>query len=183
MNLDYLLIARFIGSEALGIYFFAFNAGLGISQSVLYGLSSAWYPHFCQARNDMKLLKQRFFGSFKAILLVVVPLVILQTNLAPFYVPIIFGQKWVTAIPILVLICCCAIPIALSNATTQLLQAVDKINIDIAWNLIFTLFFAISLLIAVQNGIYWVAATVLVTQLFASPIFTIWVTRFIFRKR
>jgi teichuronic acid exporter len=183
MNLDYLLIARFLGSEALGIYFFAFNAGLGISQSILYGLSSAWYPHFCQARSDIKLLKKRFFGSFKAILLVVVPLVIFQTNLAPFYVPIIFGHKWVTAIPLLVLICCCAIPIALSNATTQLLQAVDKINIDIAWNLIFTLFFAIGLFVAVPNGIYWVAVTVLATQLFASPIFTIWVTRFIFRER
>jgi teichuronic acid exporter len=183
MNLDYLLIARFIGSEALGIYFFAFNAGLGISQSILYGLSSAWYPHFCQAREDTKLLKKRFFGSFKSILLIVVPLVILQTNLAQFYVPIIFGQKWVTAIPILILICCCAIPIALSSATSQLLQAVDKINIDIVWNICFTLFFGICLVFAVQYGIYWVAVSVLVTQLFASPIFTIWVTRFIFRER
>lgn len=182
MYLDYLIVGPFLGIEALGLYFFAFNAGLGISQSVLNAFTSALYPHLCAVRGDKKQLNKQFFSSLKAMGLVVVPLVILQTSLAPFYVPIVFGQKWVMGIPILVLICLSAVPLTLSRATSQLLQAVDKSHIDLYWNVIFTIIFAASLLVAVRGGIFWVAATVLITQSVAIPIFTLWVIRDVFVK-
>jgi O-antigen/teichoic acid export membrane protein len=182
MYLDYLLVGRFLGIEALGLYFFAFNAGLGISQSVIHSVTVALFPHLCAVRGDVEQLKKQFFGSLKTVALLLIPLVVLQTSLAQFYVPIVFGQKWVTAIPILVLICFSALPISLSRATSQLLQAVDKSHIDLYWNIIFTVIFAASLLLAVQAGIFWVAVGVLVSQCVAMPIFTIWVIRHIFIK-
>lgn len=182
MNLDYLLVGYFIGIEALGLYFFAFNAGLGISQSIINAFTSALYPHLCAARGDNDQMKKQFFRSLKTIALIVIPLVILQTSLAPIYVPIIFGQKWVEGIPILIIICLSAIPIALSRATSQLLQAVDKTHLDFYWNLIFTGLFAASLFIAIPRGIFTVACAVLISQLIAIPIFTIWVLRYIFPK-
>jgi O-antigen/teichoic acid export membrane protein len=182
MNLDYLLVGRFISIEALGMYFFAFNAGLGISQSVVHSITIALYPHLCLARGDVKQLKKQFFSSLKTISLIVVSLVLLQSSLAPLYVPIVFGQKWVSAIPVLILICLSAIPLTLSRATSQLLQAVDKSHIDLYWNAIFTVIFAASLLLAVRGGIVWVAATVLITQAVAIPLFSIWVFRYVFAK-
>jgi PST family polysaccharide transporter len=182
MNLDYLIVGRFIGIEALGLYFFAFNAGLGISQSVLNSITVALFPHLCAARGNGKELKKQFFSSLKTIALILVPLVFLQSSLSPFYVPIIFGQKWVAAIPVLILICLSAVPIALSRATSQLLQTVDKTHIDFYWNMIFTAIFAASLLLTVREGIFWVAAAVLITQAVAMPIFTVWVSRFVFTK-
>jgi O-antigen/teichoic acid export membrane protein len=180
MNLDYLLVGYFIGIEALGLYFFAFNAGLGISQSIINAFTSALYPHLCSVRGDNEQMKKQFFRSLKTIALIVIPLVILQTSLAPIYVPIVFGQKWVEGIPILIIICLSAIPIALSRATSQLLQAVDKTHLDFYWNLIFTGLFAAALFIAIPRGIFTVACAVLISQLVAIPIFTIWVLRYIF---
>jgi O-antigen/teichoic acid export membrane protein len=180
MNLDYLLVGSFLGVEALGLYFFAFNAGLGISQSVINAFTSALYPHLCAAREDKQELKKQFFRSLKTVALIVIPLVTLQSSLAPFYVPIVFGQKWVGGVPILIVICLSAIPIALSRATSQLLQTLDKIQLDFYWNAIFTTIFAISLVIAVKTGIFAVACAVLVTQLIAMPIFTFWVVRHVF---
>jgi len=182
MNLDYLLVGGFLGIEALGLYFFAFNAGLGISQSILNSITVALFPHLCAARGNAKQLKKQFLGSLKTIALILVPLVFLQSSLSPFYVPILFGQKWVTAIPILILICLSAVPIALSRATSQLLQTVDKTHIDFYWNMIFTVIFAASLLLTVREGIFWVAVAVLITQAVAMPIFTVWVSRTIFAK-
>ncbi|MHC5831979.1 MAG: oligosaccharide flippase family protein, partial [Nostoc sp.] len=100
-NIDYLIIGRFLGINALGIYYFAFNAGLGISQNVINAFTSALFPHLCAARGDLKELKERYFSSLKFTAIIVVPLILLQSSLAPFYVPIVFGQKWVTAVPIL----------------------------------------------------------------------------------
>jgi O-antigen/teichoic acid export membrane protein len=180
MNLDYLLVGSFIGIDALGLYFFAFNAGLGISQSIINAFTSALYPHLCSVQDDRAQMKKQFYRGLKTIGLIVVPLVILQSSLAPFYVPIIFGKEWVKGIPILVVICLSAIPVALSRATSQLLQAVNKTQLDFYWNVIFTGIFAVSLLIAVKYGIFAVACAVLISQLVAMPIFTIWVMRKVF---
>ncbi|MCC5652799.1 lipopolysaccharide biosynthesis protein [Nostoc sp. XA013] len=181
-NIDYLLVGRFLGIQALGIYYFAFNAGLGISLNVINAFTSALFPHLCAVRENFKQLKERYFSSLKSTTIFVAPLIILQASLAPFYVPIVFGQKWVAAIPVLVLICLSALPLTLYNPTYQLLNAVGKTHINLYWNLTYTVFFAICLLIAVKWGIFWVAITVLFCQGLAQPIFSVWVIRYIFGK-
>jgi len=176
-NLDYLIAGRFLGVEALGIYYFAFNAGLGISMSAINAVDSALFPHLCAARSDPAQFKERYFSSLRTIAWIVFPLVILQSSLAPIYVPIIFGQKWLAAIPILILICLSAIPRPFANAASRVLWALDKPDWDLRWNLFFTTFFAIALLIGVNWGIIGVAAAVLIAHAIALPLYSIWVTR------
>ncbi len=182
-NIDYLIIGRFLGIEALGIYYFAFNAGLGISQNVMGAFTSALFPHLCEARGNFKQLKERYFSSLKSTAIIVVPLILIQSSLAQFYVPIIFGQKWVTAVPILVLICLSALPLPFSNATYLLLKAVGKTDIVLYWNLFYTVFFAIALVIAVKWGILGVAASVLICQLLSQSIFSTWAIKYVFGKK
>ena len=179
-NLDYLLIGRFLGVQALGIYYFAFNAGLGISLNVMSVVLVPLFPHLCAARGNFKQFKKQCFSTLKLIALIFVPLVILQAILAPFYVPIVFGQKWVTAIPILVLICLSALPRPFAGAASQILQAVDQTHIDLYWNLFFTVIFAVVLLVAVKAGIFWVAASVLICHALLLPIFTVLAIRYVF---
>lgn len=178
MNLDYLIVGRFVSVEALGLYFFAFNAGIGISQNVINALMSSLFPHLCEVRGNLKQLKERYMGSIKAIATVLIPLVLLQSSLAPFYVPIVFGEQWAEAIPILSIICLSAIPLAFALASYELLNAVGKVKITLIWNSIYTVFFAIAILIAVQWGIFSVALSVLICQ-GITLIFSIWVVRYI----
>jgi O-antigen/teichoic acid export membrane protein len=44
MNLDKLLVTAILGVEILGVYYFAFNAGLGLSLSLTNALSASVYP-------------------------------------------------------------------------------------------------------------------------------------------
>lgn len=179
-NLDYLLVGRFLGIDALGIYYFAFNAGLGISMNVINSFVTALFPYLCASRSNLKELKSRYLSSLKTISIVSIPLVLLQSSLAPFYVPIVFGEKWVTAIPILVIICLSALPRPFAMATSVLLQAVDKTDINVKWSMIFTIFFTLSILVAVNWGILTVAIAVLLTHIFAMPIYSIWGIRYVF---
>lgn len=181
-NLDYLLVGRVIGIDALGLYYFAFNAGLGISLNLIQAFTWSLFPHLCDSRGDRVKLKEQYFSSLKVIAAVIIPWVLLQSSLAPFYVPIVFGQKWIAAIPILIVICLSAIPRPFSDAASMLLQSVDKSRLDLYWNLIFTVIFTISLLIAVQWGIFWVAIAVFLSHVLAMPLFTIWATRYVFKS-
>ena len=120
--------------EALGIYYFAFNAGLGISLGIITSIKSALLPHLCNARDNLSQFRSRYFSSLKTIALVIVPMVLLQSSLAPIYLPIVFGDKWINAIPVLMLICLSAIPRPFADSASQLLLAVDKPEIDLIWN-------------------------------------------------
>ncbi|MBE9188818.1 lipopolysaccharide biosynthesis protein [Gloeocapsopsis crepidinum LEGE 06123] len=180
LNLDYLIVGRFLSIEALGIYFFAFSAGLGISQNVVNAIISALFPYLCEVRDNLKKLRERCFSSFKTIAMIIVPLVLLQSSLAPLYVPIVFGSKWNSAIPILMIICLSAIPLAFTLATYQLLNSVGKIKLTLQWNIIYTIVFASTLLLAVRGGVLSVAITVLVCQIL-TLLFSTWATQNTFK--
>lgn len=180
-NLDYLLIGRFLGIQELGVYYFAFNAGLGISLSITNAVKSAILPHLCALRGNLRQLKQQFLKSLKIIALVIIPLVLLQSSLAPIYVPIVFGHQWIEAIPILIIICLSAIPRPFAQAASQLLITIGKPNLDLRWGLLFTTIFSLALLVGVQWQAIGVAITVLLVHLIALPLFVVWVNRYLWR--
>lgn len=181
-NLDYILIGHFIGVEQLGLYYFAFNAGLGISLSVIRIFAVSLLPYFCAARENIDLLKQKYLKGLQIVAMITLPLITLQSSLAHFYVPVVFGQKWIPAIPILILICLSAIPRPFALVSEQLLLSIDKGFISLRWNLIFTITFAIALLAAVQQNILTVAICVLVVHIIVLPVFSIWTSRYVFSK-
>lgn len=181
-NIDYLLVGRFLGVEALGVYFFACNAGSGISMSVLNSFGSAMFPYFCEARDDLFELRSRFFGSLKKTSLIVMPIVLLQATLAPLYVPIIFGDRWVPAIPIIVMVCLSAVPFPVFYAVGSLLNAVDKTRTNLLITMVSTGGFVILVLLTAPRGIMHVAAASLGLQ-WVSLLFYIWLIRHLFPKK
>lgn len=182
-NLDYLLIGYFIGIEQLGLYYFAFNAGLGISLSIIRIFAVSLLPYFCDARENIKILKKKYLNGIRMVAMTTIPLVLLQSGLAHFYVPIFFGQKWIPAIPILILICLSAIPRPFSLVSEQLLLSINQGVVSLRWNIIFTAIFSVTLLIAVQTGnIFTVATSVLIVHLVALPIFSIWTGKYVFNS-
>jgi len=182
-NLDYLIFGRFLGVKALGVYYFAFNAGLGLSLGVINAINAALLPHLCAAQGNRSEMAQRYFQSLRTITLLVVPLVILQTSLAPFYVPLVFGAKWHEAIPLLMLICLSAIPRPYADAAAQLLVAINQPQWDLWWGIAFTGIFTVGLLLGVQGGSLGVAVAVCLTHFLALPIFTLMVTRYVFKPQ
>lgn len=181
-NLDYLIIGSLIGIKELGLYYFAFNAGLGLSMSIINALNSAMFPHICAVRSDWFKFKQRYLSSLKTIGIIIIPFVFLQASLAHLYVPVLFGQKWVVAIPVLVLICLSAIPRPFADAASWLLLAVGKSDLDLRWNVLYTAMLTAGLLVGVHWQAVGVATSVLVVNLICLPLFTIWTTRYVFNK-
>lgn len=179
-NLDYLIVGKLLGVQELGLYYFAFNAGLGISQTIINAISSSLYPHLCALKAEYAKFKESFYKTLKIIAILIVSFVIFQTSLAHFYVPIIFGVKWIPAIPILILICLSAIPRPFFDSATSLLISVGKPNLGLWWDLIFTLLFGSLILIGTYWNIMGVAVAVLISYFAFTPIYLWWATRKVF---
>jgi teichuronic acid exporter len=163
-NVDNLIVGSCLGVEALGIYYFAFNAGLGITLGLVNSFGVAVYPHLCEARAEPALLTARYRSSLRTLGGIVVPLVLLQVVLAPVYVPIVFGAKWAPAIPVLMLICLSALPRPFAATCSQLLKAVGRPDIELRWQVALTVLLVAGLLIGTQWGILGAASAVLLVQ-------------------
>jgi teichuronic acid exporter len=198
---DYLLMGRFVGISELGSYYFAFNAGLGISMSIINAVNGALFPHLCAARSEPTQFQKQYLNSLKTIAMIIIPAVVLQSLLAPIYVPLIFGRKWVTAVPILILICLSAIPRPFADAASNLVTAIGKPEIDLRWNALFSVVFIATLTAVVQVdwhfleqwnlitaamiGDHWqslgMAIAVLLCHWLLLPLYTAWVSRYVFK--
>ncbi|MEO9461356.1 MAG: oligosaccharide flippase family protein [Marinomonas sp.] len=106
---DKLLIGAMLGTEALGLYYFAFNAGLGIAQSFVAACNIVLFPHL--AHQSSTNLEREFRASFFMGLAFLIPLVAAQALLAPYYVPVVFGEHWEAAAPYLAILSCAALPL------------------------------------------------------------------------
>jgi len=104
-QLDKLLVSALFGLEALGLYYFAFNAGLGLSTALNRALNAALYPFLCTQGQTGEPLKQSFK---RALLMAGLPLgsiYLLQSGAALIYVPILFGPDWKHAASLVALLC------------------------------------------------------------------------------
>jgi PST family polysaccharide transporter len=172
-NLDYLIVGKFLSVSDLGFYYFAFNAGSGITMNIVNIFVSAFYPYLCSIRTEPQRFKREYFKNLKTIILSISVVVILQSSLSNLYVPIIFGEKWIPAIPILILICISVIPISLKQIGSILLNAVNKPDTSLYFDLAYTAIFASTLLFVVQYGVYWVAFSVLACNTLMCVLFSI----------
>ena len=163
-NVDNLIVGYVLGVEALGIYYFAFNAGLGITLGLVNAFGVAVFPHLSEVRNDRAQLTARYRESLKKLGGIVVPLVLLQTVLAPIYVPLVFGAKWTNAVPVLMIICLSALVRPFATTCEQLLKAVGRPEIALRWQTILTGVLVSGLALGTLGGILGVALAVLIVQ-------------------
>lgn len=179
-NIDNLLVGYFLGLHALGIYYFAFNAGLGLTLGFISAISVAVFPYLCEVSTDKQTLQSRFFQTRNRIGLGLGAIIILQSVLAPFYVPLVFGSKWIEAAPVLSIICLSALVRPYACITGQLLKAIGKPEIEMRWQFINTVALIIALVIACQFNILAVAIAVLTVQSIVLGVFTWIVPKIIF---
>ena len=128
---DNLIVGAMMGTSALGTYYFAFNAGLGIVSSLTGAFALVAFPLLCAAQGEAAraacLRRIVWLG-----LAIFVPLVLLQALAAPYYVPIVFGRHWAFAGPLIGTLCLAGLPLLASAITASWLRAEGRVGMDAA---------------------------------------------------
>ncbi len=100
-QMDKVIVSLTLGVEALGLYYFAFNAGLGVSSALNRAFSNAIYPHLCKAADVADSYRRALFRLSLPLGLAYVA----QAGAALVYVPIVFSERWASAAPLVALLC------------------------------------------------------------------------------
>lgn len=171
LHADKLVIGALAGPEVLGIYFLAFNAGLGLANSFSVAFSVVLFPHLARAADRETALR----NAVTLALGLIAPVVVLQALLAPWYVPILLGADWAHISPVVSILCLAAIPAVLWSATAQWLRTQNRAGAEFTATLVMTTALIGTTALLAPHGIeviawgYLVVASLTQTA-FAAPI-------------
>lgn len=126
LQADKVIIGALMGTEALGLYFMAFNAGLSLANSFSVAFSTVLFPHLCASIDKSHALRQ----SMVLAMGLITPAVVTQALLAPYYVPVLFGQGWTGLDQIVSILCLVAIPTTLWSAAAGWLRATGRAHLE-----------------------------------------------------
>ena len=160
-NADKMLVAGVLGLEALGIYYFAYSAGYGLSGGLTGALTAASFPHLAATRSSGELL-EKFDSALKRLALPISGVIVLQAVAIFVYVPLVFGAKWQPYAPVVAVLCLSAATKSCSDLAAQLLRAAGMPGLELRASIIFTAVllgaFAVALPFGLLSGVIAIAA-------------------------
>lgn len=104
MNTDYLLVGRFLGAAALGVYTLAFRVPNLLIGQFANIIGQVLFPVYSNAGNDQELFKRGLFTTLRYVSMITVPIGFGMALVSEPFVLTFFTDKWSEAIPIVKII-------------------------------------------------------------------------------
>ncbi len=101
VNSDYLLVGRYLGATALGVYTLAFRIPDLLIMQFCSIVSKVIFPLYSKLRDDPNSLQRGFLATTRYVVLVTAPLSLGIFLVSPPLIMLAFGEKWSEAIPIM----------------------------------------------------------------------------------
>jgi O-antigen/teichoic acid export membrane protein len=178
-NADKILVGSILGIDAMGIYFFVFNAGIGFSLSLTSALSASVYPHLAELSARPREMLARYDQLFWTAVIPCASVIALQAAGALLYVPIVFGAKWAYVAPLVAALCASAIAKPAFDAACQLLRAAGQPRRELLGSMGLTALSMATLALALPHGLPTAITALALSLLIAQLAFVIAVRRLI----
>lgn len=131
-NVDFLLVGKFAGDSALGIYTFAFKISRYPLMKVWMVFGRMLFPAFTRINENINKIKNNYLKIFSISVVVITPLLLFIEFSIPYLITILVGDKWIAAVPIIRILLFYAFLEAISLADVSILNAlhmVKKVNL------------------------------------------------------
>jgi O-antigen/teichoic acid export membrane protein len=122
LNLDYVFVGRFLGSEVLGIYTLAFKLPDTTILALANVAGTLILPVYIEKASHPSKLREGYLQALSYLSLILIPAGSGLCVLAPVLVPLLFGERWSAAVPVVQLL-------ALSSLLHGLLFSVGQLFI------------------------------------------------------
>ena len=183
LNCDKLLVGNILGLEALGIYYFAFSAGYGLSLVLTNALAAASFPHLADFRLSGRELLDRFDRALRRLALPIGLVICAQAAAVFVYVPILFGARWQPYVGIVAILALSAAAKPSYDLSAQLLRAAGMPALELAGSLVVTVLLLGSFAAALPFGLVAGVTALSVATLAVQPMFAVWSRRRVVRDR
>ena len=160
-NVDNLLIGKFVGPTALGLYSRAFNLMLLPVTQLTTAVGGAVSPALAAMRDDVARATTAYRRALGMLSALTVPTMAVLAATADGLVPFLWGDRWAAAAPLLAILSLAGIPQCLIATTAWLYQAQQRTDVMFRVSLCWTLIGCVGIVIGLRWGATGVAWAVL----------------------
>ncbi|MGQ5177759.1 teichuronic acid biosynthesis protein TuaB [Bacillus halotolerans] len=151
-NIDMILIGRFLGAEALGIYNLAYQIITIPVLKINPIVTRVAFPVFSKNKGDNQTLRVGFLNMTKLLSLISFPLLIGLMTVSDLFIEVVFGEKWLQAVPVLNILAIVGLLRVLMNPNGSVLLAKGRADLAFYWDSGIMLLYGLSLYAAVLTN-------------------------------
>ncbi len=140
-NLSTLVLARILGASVAGGYNLAYNVAVVPPMKLNPIITRVLFPAFAKIQDDTEKLRVNFYKLLSVVGIINFPVLLGLMVVASNFVPLVFGEKWNSIIPILQLLCVVGLLRSVGNPIGSLLMAKARVDISFKFNVFKTFLF------------------------------------------
>lgn len=158
-NADNVLVGRYLGTGALGIYSVAYNVMLLPLSQLIVPLQDALYPAFARVQHDKERVAGIWLRVTTVVAGIVAPAMAGLAVVAPDFVDVVLGRRWAAAAPILRILALVTLVQSVSSLGQKMLQALDRARTVLHFSVAGMILTVASFVVGLRWGIVGVASS------------------------
>jgi len=164
-NLDYLLIGKLLGPNALGYYTLAYKLMLVPVQKIGGVINNTFLPAFSEIKSNKVSIKKYYLDVLQLISLITFPMMGGLFIVAPEFILTIYGEDWIPVIFLIKILSITGASQSLSTTYGTILLSQGRSDISFKYNIFTLIFLSIAMFIGLNWGIIGVASGVTIYNL------------------
>jgi len=104
-NIDDAIVGRMLGMEALGFYTIAYTISNLPATQITHLVSRVMFPVYSKLQDDQDALRNAYLKTLKYVSMLSIPAAFGIFVIAPDFVSVVLGDKWMPAVPALQVLC------------------------------------------------------------------------------
>jgi PST family polysaccharide transporter len=157
-NAEKILLGRFWGADALGLYGRAFQLVTLPVQQLNTAVTGVAFPALSRIQHDAKRLARSFLRGFSLLISATIPITITCALFAEEIVRVVLGAKWMQAAPIFRLLAPVAVVFAVANPFSWLLMSTGRVGRSLSLSAATTPLVILGIVLGLSHGPIGVAS-------------------------
>lgn len=176
-HVDNLLIGKFIGPAALGIYVLAYNIILFPMSRIARPVREVMFPAFSRVTDDRARVATMWLRVNRLVAAAAAPAAIGLGVLAPQFIEVVLGDRWLPAAPVIQILAWVGLVQSIQQVNGSVLQAMDRTGIMLRFAVVTFILNMIAFVVGLQFGIVGVAAAYALVNAFTQPVYMLMTAR------
>lgn len=147
VQIDYLLVGKFVGQTALGNYTFAFLLTNILRNQIVSILNNVLYPVYAKLQDNYKELLSLYFEVLRLNNLLVYPFITVLLFYSESIIPYFWGSKWNDSIVLVRLFCIGVYFQMMNNSHTSVLRAIGRVELELKLQMFKSVVFYVPLIV------------------------------------
>lgn len=169
-RLNEFLIGYFLGSVVLGYYAISYRILQVATQLLVRTTSGVSLPTFSRLKNDLDRFRSTFYTVTRLTSAIAFPVFAGMAVMAPELVPVMFGQQWLPAVPLIRLLAIAGIVRSVSFFKSSVLVALGEPAWTVRLKILSVVINIVGFFIAYPWGILAVTAAIVIRGIIVFPI-------------